>query len=154
MSKSKLIFKKELNLRNRKAAFNYAFLRTYVAGIALKGTEIKSLRMGKVVLGEAFCLFIADALYVRNMHIAPYTMGTHNNHSPKRDRKLLLKKKELRQLQEKLKNQGLTIVPTKIFINSRGLAKLTIALAKGKKVYDKRQDLKAKDQAREMRNKF
>jgi SsrA-binding protein len=141
---------KSVDIRNRRASFEYQFLEEYTAGIALTGTEIKSIRQGKVNLQEAYCLFINDGLYVRQMNISRYSEGTHYNHDPLRDRKLLLKKKELSRLSEKFKDQGLTIVPVKLFTSERGFAKLNIALAKGKKLYDKRESIKERDVEREM----
>ncbi len=148
--KSQPRFSKKINIRNRKAGFEYQFLDQYVAGIVLTGTEIKSVREGKLTLGEAFCYFSNGRLFVKQMHISPYTQGTHYNHDPARERKLLLKNGELKKLEAKSKEQGLTIVPTRLFINDRGWAKLEIALAKGKKLYDKRENLKEKDMKREM----
>ncbi len=141
---------KAVDIRNRRASFEYSFLEEYTAGLSLTGTEIKSIRQGKVNLQDAYCLFLNDGLYVRQMNISKYSEGTHYNHEPLRDRKLLLKKKELNRLTEKLKDQGLTIVPIKLFTNDRGFAKLQIALAKGKKLYDKRDSIKERDVAREM----
>ena len=139
-----------INIKNRRASFEYHFLDTYTAGIQLTGTEIKSVRDGKVNLTDGFCTFINGELWLKNVHIAEYKEGTYNNHEPKRPRKLLLNKQELKKLQNKLKEQGLTIIPTRMFINERGLAKLDIALAKGKKLYDKREDLKLKDAKRQI----
>lgn len=116
----------------------------------LAGTEIKSIRSGKVNLGDAYCQFFGGELFVRNMHISEYEMGNINNHQAIRDRKLLLTKKELEKLGRKIKESGLTIVPTRLFVNDRGLAKLEIALARGKKIYDKRETLKQKDAARDI----
>jgi SsrA-binding protein len=141
---------KQVDIRNRRASFEYHFLETYTAGIMLTGTEIKSIRQGKVNLGDAYCLFLNEGLYIRQMHISPYTEGTHYNHEPLRDRKLLLEKKELRKLVNKLTDQGLTIIPVRLFINDRGFAKVDIALAKGKKLYDKRESIKDRDVSREM----
>lgn len=138
-----------INIKNKKASFEYAFLDKYVAGIQLTGTEIKSIREGKSVINEGFCVFMRNELYVRNMHVAPYFNGTYNNVEEKRDRKLLLNKRELEKLSGKLKDQGLTIVPLRLFINDKGLAKLEIALAKGKKLFDKREDIKKRDVERE-----
>lgn len=121
-----------------------------IAGIQLTGTEIKSVRESKASIAEAYCLFVNNELFVRNMHISEYSYGTHYNHEPKRDRKLLITKKELRKLNNKLKEQGLTVIPLLLFINEKGLAKVEIALAKGKKLYDKRETLKGKDAQREM----
>lgn len=143
-------FKNNINIKNRKARYEYHFLDKYVAGIQLTGTEIKSIREGKVTLHEGYCYLKDGELFIKNMHISPYTQGTHYNHEPARERKLLLKKKELRKLEAKGTEKGLTIVPTRMFINDRGLAKLEIALAKGKKLYDKRDDIKKKDVKREL----
>ncbi len=150
MSNKKLDIKKDIYIKNRKASHEFEFLEKFTAGIVMKGTEIKALRMGKVNLQEAFCLFIGHELYVRGMHISPYERGSIHNHVGKADRKLLLTKKELKKLEDKAKDTGLTIVPTEIFINGRGWAKLGIALAKGKKLYDKRNDIKERDIKREM----
>ena len=142
---------KELNIvNNRKAGFEFHILSTYEAGILLTGTEIKSVRAGQVNLADAYCLFLDDGLYVRGMHIAEYKQGTYNNHETKRDRKLLLNKIELRKLRGKVKEKGFSIIPTRMYITERGFAKLEIALAKGKKLFDKRQDMKEKDMKREM----
>lgn len=142
---------KEISIvNNRKAGFEFHILQTYEAGIQLTGTEIKSVRLSQVNLADAYCLFIDDGLYVRGMHIAEYKQGTYNNHETKRDRKLLLHKIELRKLKTKVKEKGFSIVPTRLFITNRGYAKLEIGLAKGKKLYDKRNDLKEKDMKREM----
>ncbi len=141
---------KRVDIRNRRASFEYSFLETYTAGIALTGTEIKSVRQGKVNLQDAYCLLLNDELYVRQMNIALYSEGTHYNHEPLRDRKLLLTKRELRRLAETLKDQGLTIVPIRMFTTDRGFAKLDIALAKGKKLYDKRDSIKERDAQRDM----
>lgn len=143
-----------INIKNRRANFEYALLDKYTAGIQLTGTEIKSIREGKASLEDAFCLFLNSELWVRNMNIAEYKLGTHFNHEPKRDRKLLLNKKELKKLQEKVKVKGLTIITTQLFINEKGLAKLNIALAKGKKLYDKREGIKQRDTQREMDRVF
>lgn len=140
---------KKVNIVNRRASFEYFFIETYSAGVALTGTEIKSIRQGKVNFQDAYCLFQDDELYVRSLHISPYTEGTHYNHDPLRDRKLLLTKRELRRLAENLKDQGLTIIPVRLFTNERGLVKLDIALAKGKKLYDKRETIKERDVKRE-----
>lgn len=138
-----------INIKNKRASFEYAFIDKYVAGIQLTGTEIKSVREGKSNINDGFCVFQKEELFVRNMHIAPYFDGTYNNVEEKRDRKLLLNRKELNKLAGKLKDQGLTIIPLRLFINEKGLAKLEIALAKGKKLYDKRDDIKKRDIERE-----
>lgn len=139
-----------INIKNKVASFEYFLLEEYVAGIVLTGTEIKSVRESKVSLAEAYCTFAADELFIRNMHIAEYKYGTYANHEPKRDRKLLLNRKELRKIFTKTKEKGLTIIPVKLFVNDKGLAKIVIAVAKGKKLYDKRETLKTKDLKREM----
>ncbi|SHO62981.1 SsrA-binding protein [Algoriphagus zhangzhouensis] len=143
-------FDKIINIKNKKASFQFEFIDTYKAGMVLKGTEIKSIREGKVSLTESFCVFLDGELYVRQMHIAPYSMAASYNHDAVRDRKLLLGKKELEKLQTKSQEKGLTIIPVRIFINDRGMAKMEIALGRGKKVHDKRQDLKEKDAKREL----
>jgi len=136
--------------KNKKAAFEYFLMDKKFAGISLTGTEIKSIRNHKASIVEAYCLFIKDELYIRNMYIAEYTAGSYNNHEPRRDRKLLLKRNELTKLKKKLKDVGLTCVATNLFIAKNGFAKLEIAIAKGKKLYDKRHDLKSKDDKRQM----
>ena len=143
-----------VNIKNRRASFDYNVVDTYTAGIVLTGTEIKSIRQSKASLVDTYCTFIADELWVKNMHVAEYFYGSYNNHNARRERKLLLSKKELRNLQNEEKTPGFTIVPTRLFINEKGLAKLVIALAKGKKQYDKRQSLKEKDDRREMDRMF
>ncbi|GHT50227.1 SsrA-binding protein [Bacteroidia bacterium] len=140
----------KIEIKNRKASFDYEFIETFVAGIVLTGTEIKSIRLGKAGLVDTFCLVINRELWVRGMYIAEYFYGTYNNHNPRTDRKLLLNRKELKKIEELSKNTGYTIVPTKLFLNERGLAKLVIAVAKGKKLYDKRQSLREKDDRRDM----
>ena len=136
--------------KNKKAFFNYEILDTVVAGMQLYGTEIKSIRLGKASLKESYCFFHKDELFIKSMHISEYEMGTHGNHAPLRERKLLLKRKELDKLQKKVKEGGVTIIPLKLFINERGWAKLEIALAKGKKLHDKRETLKKKEAKREI----
>lgn len=140
----------DINIKNKKASFDYAFIETYTAGLVLTGTEIKSIRQGKASLVDTYCFFELDELWVKNMHIAHYLFGTFNNHDTKRDRKLLLTKKELIKLKRASMSPGYTIVPVRLFINEKGLAKLVIALAKGKKEYDKRESLKEKDDKRQM----
>lgn len=137
--------KNRVEIRNKRAGFDYIFLDTYTAGIVLAGTEIKSIREGKASLVDSYCIFIRGELYVKNMHIAEYFWASYNRKDPKRDRKLLLNRKELNKLQKAVKERGLTIVPTLLFISSNGYAKLNIALAKGKKEYDKRESIKEKD---------
>lgn len=139
-----------INIKNKRATFDYELLETYTAGIVLTGTEIKSLRLGKASLVDTFCILEKGELWVRNMYIAEYFYGTYNNHVARRDRKLLLNRKELRKIDRLVKETGHTIVPIRMFINERGLAKLVIAVAKGKKMYDKRQTLREKDDKRAM----
>ena len=143
-----------INIKNRRASFDYELLDTYTAGIVLTGTEIKSLRQGKAGLVDTFCYFAKGELWVKNMHIAEYFYGSYNNHTSNRDRKLLLNKKELRKLERGIKDTGFTIVPTRMFINEKGLAKVVVALAKGKKQYDKRESLKERDDKRTMDRMF
>jgi SsrA-binding protein len=141
---------KQVDIQNRRARFEYSFLETYTAGLVLTGTEIKSIRQGKVNLQDAYCLFLGEELFVRQMSVSTYSEGTYNNHEPLRDRKLLLKKRELRKLADKLTDQGLTIVPVRLYTSPRGFAKLDIALAKGKKLYDKRESIKERDTTRNL----
>ena len=143
-------FAKKIDIPNKKAKFEYAFIDTYLAGMVLTGTEIKSIRLGKVNISDAFCFFKEDGLYVKNLNISKYEQGTHYNHEPLRDRKLLLTKKELKKLVSKLTDKGLTIIPTRLYINETGLAKLDIALAKGKKLFDKRDSIKERDVSRDL----
>jgi SsrA-binding protein len=142
-----------VSIKNRKATFEYSILAEFSAGIQLTGTEIKSIRAGKANIGEAYCTMVKTELFVRNMYIEEYVQGNIYNHEPKRDRKLLLKRSELNKLQTKLKDKGLTVIPLHLYINEKGLAKLEIALAKGKKLYDKRESLKEKDVKRDMARK-
>jgi SsrA-binding protein len=135
----------DLYIKNKKAYFEYHIQDKYVAGIKLLGTEIKSIREGKANLNDAFCTFIDGQLYVRNLHISEYSYGSFYNHEAKRDRVLLLHKKELKKLQTRTEEKGFTIVPLAIFINERGFAKLEIALAQGKKAFDKRETMKERD---------
>ncbi|BDS15300.1 SsrA-binding protein SmpB [Aureispira anguillae] len=149
--------KKNIEIINKKATHEYSFIYTLEAGIILQGTEIKSIRSGKVNMSDAYCIVKSGELYVNNMHISEYKYGTYNNHIPKRPRKLLVNKFELKKLHGKVKEQGFSIVPYRIFISERGFAKLEIALAKGKKSYDKRDALKARDSKRDldrMRKKY
>lgn len=143
-----------INIKNKRASFDYEFIDTYTAGIVLTGTEIKSIRLGKASLVDTYCILDKGELWVRNMNITPYFYGTYNNHTARHDRKLLLTKKELRKLQRGVTETGYTIVPVRLFINEKGLAKVFIALAKGKKEYDKRQTLREKDDKREMDRMF
>lgn len=137
-------------IKNRKAKFQYEFIEEFTAGIVLKGTEIKSIRASQASIAEAYCKIIDDELFILNMHIEIYDPGSYNNHEVRRVRKLLLKRTEISKLLKKTKDVGLTIIPTKLFISEAGFAKLNIALAKGKKLYDKRQDLKKKDIKRDI----
>lgn len=139
-----------INIKNKKASFDYELLDTYTAGIVLTGTEIKSIRLSKASLADTYCSMINGELWVKGMHVAEYFYGSYNNHQAKRDRKLLLTAKELRKLTADSKNPGFTIVPTRLFINEKGLAKLVIALARGKHQYDKRETLRENDDRREM----
>lgn len=140
----------KINIRNKKAFHDYEILEKYVAGIKLQGTEIKSIRMGKVSLVEAYCLFQGDELYVRGMQVADYAWGSYNRHDPGRDRKLLMNRSELRKLQRKTRESGLTIAALRIFLSESGFAKLEIGLARGKKEYDKRETIKRKDTQRQL----
>lgn len=141
-------------IKNKRATFDYEILERYVAGIQLFGTEIKSIRNGKAALVDSYCTFLEDELWVKNMNISIYFFGTYNNHNPRRDRKLLLNRKELTKLSRATKETGNTIVPIKLFINDKGLAKMEIGLVRGKKMYDKRQTLKEKDDKREIERAF
>ncbi|HLW20328.1 MAG TPA: SsrA-binding protein SmpB [Cyclobacteriaceae bacterium] len=143
-------FEKHINIKNRKASFEFEFLDKYVAGIMLKGTEIKSIREGKASLTEAFCYFRNGELFVKQMHITPYSMASVYNHEAVRDRKLLLSKKELNKLESKFEEKGLSIIPVRLFVNDRGLAKVEIALGRGRKLHDKRQNIKEKDAKRDL----
>lgn len=140
----------DINIKNKKARFEYELLESYDAGIQLFGTEIKSIRMGKASITESFCQIIEGELYIINMYIDEYDWGTHFNHKTRRDRKLLLKKNELKKLERKTKETGLTIIATNLYINKKGLAKVKIHLAKGKKLYDKRDSIKTKDLKRDL----
>jgi SsrA-binding protein len=137
-------------IKNKKASHDYEFLEKFVAGIILSGTEIKSLRLGKATISDSYCFFNSGELFIKGMHIAEYWWGNLNNHDPLRERKLLLTSRELRKIERKIKESGLTIIVIKVFINDRGLAKAEIAISKGKKEYDKRETLKRKDATREM----
>lgn len=142
--------KSNIEIKNRRASFDYEFLETYQAGIMLTGTEIKSIRAGKASLVDSFCHFVNNELYVRNMHVAEYWWGSWGQHDPKRERKLLLQRKELNKLQRAVKEKGLTIIAVKLYIADNGYAKLLIALARGKKEYDKRATIREKDIRRDM----
>ncbi len=145
---------KNINILNRKASFEFSFIDKYVAGMQLYGTEIKAIREGKANLVDSYCFFKNGELWIRSLHISVYTEGTYNNHVPTRERKLLLNKKELEKIEKKMKDQGLTIVPLRLFIADSGYAKIEIAVAKGKKLHDKRDDIKKKDVQRENDRRF
>ena len=139
-----------INIKNRKARFEYEILDKFIAGIKLSGTEIKAIRLGKASIAESFCEFQNNELFVINMTVEEYSHASHFNHDPKSARKLLMKRRELSKLEKEVKNSGLTIVPLRLFINDRGLAKLQISLAKGKKLYDKRETIKDRDSKRRL----
>ena len=140
----------KINIKNRKASFEYQFIATFVAGISLVGTEIKSIRNNKANISDAHCVFMEEELFVKNLHIAEYSHGGKSNHEPKRARKLLLNRQELNKMIGKVKEKGMSIIPIRLFINDQGKAKLEIALAKGKKIYDKRESIKEKDLKRDI----
>ncbi len=139
-----------INIKNKRATFDFEILEKFVAGIVLGGTEIKSIRESRASLVDSYCYFIKNEMWLKGMNIAEYFYGTFSNHQPTRERKLLLNKKELNKLLRKTKESGLTIIPLRLFLNDRGLAKIEIALAKGKKQHDKRETLKQKDASREI----
>ncbi|HYE55163.1 MAG TPA: SsrA-binding protein SmpB [Chitinophagaceae bacterium] len=140
-----------MDIRNRSAYHEYFIEDKYLAGMVLSGTEVKSLRAGKASFNDSYCLVHKGELWIRSLHIAEYSHGTSSNHDPLQDRKLLLQKRELRKLENKIKEKGYTIVPLRIFFNEKGLAKLEIGLGKGKKLYDKRETIKQRDTEREMK---
>ena len=144
----------KISIKNRRASFDYSFIETYTAGMVLVGSEIKAIRQGKAALVDSFCYFRKGELYVKNINISEYIESNVYNHETTRERKLLLSKKELEKLEKKMKDQGLTIIPITLFTSDSGYAKLEIALAKGKKLYDKRDSLKEKDMNRDMQRKF
>ncbi len=144
----------QINIKNKRASFDYELLDQYVAGIVLTGTEIKSIRLGKASLVDTFCFFANNELWIKNMHVAPYVFGSYNNHNPRRDRKLLLSRKELNKLMRATKDTGFTIIATRLFINEKGLAKIVLYTAKGKKEYDKRDTLREKEDRRAMDRAF
>jgi SsrA-binding protein len=150
MKPTKQRFSNDINIRNRQAGFEYELLDKWVAGMVLKGTEIKSIREGKVNLQDGFCYLNNGELFVKGINITPYAQGTHYNHEGTRERKLLLKRSEIHKLEGKIEEKGLTLVPTRLFLNERGLAKLEIALAKGKKLHDKRDSMRERDAKREL----
>ena len=141
---------KQLNIVNKKAKFEYHFFQTYEAGISLVGTEVKSIKAGNVSLADAYCLFRKGELFVKSLYIAEYEMGNINNHETRRDRKLLLKKPELRKLERRVSEKGLSIVPYRIYLSERGLIKMELALAQGKKSYDKRTSIKDRESKRDL----
>lgn len=148
-------FAKDINIKNRQASYEYELLDKYIAGIVLTGTEIKSIREGKVNLQDGYGYFNNGELFVKGVNISPYAQGTHYNHPPTRERKLLLKRSELKKLEARTEEKGLTLVPTRLFINDRGLAKMEIAVGRGKKLHDKRDSIKERDARRELdRMKF
>lgn len=140
-----------MEIRNRSAYYEYFIDDKYVAGIVLNGTEVKSLRAGKASFNDAYCIFYGPELYIRSLHIAEYSHGTFNNHDPLRERKLLLQKKELKKLQTKIKEKGYTLIPLRIFFNEKNLLKMEIGLGKGKKLHDKRDTIKQRDNDRELK---
>ena len=152
MNKEEELIRKKspVNIRNKKASFEYFFIETFTAGIVLTGTEIKSIRQGKASLVDTFCFINNGEIWVKGMNITPYFYGSYNNHEAKRDRKLLLTKREIRKLDKATKDTGKTIVPLVLFINEKGLAKMEIALCQGKHAYDKRQSLREADDKREV----
>ena len=144
----------QITIKNKRASFDYELLETFTVGLVLTGTEIKSIRLGKASLVDTFAIVEHGEVWVKNMYVAEYFFGTYNNHAPRRDRKLLLNRKEIRRLQTAAKDRGFTLVPTRLFINERGLAKLVLAIARGKKEYDKRQSIRERDDRREMDRMF
>ena len=145
---------KDVNIKNKRARFDYEIIDTYTAGIVLTGTEIKSIRLGKASLADAYCYVTNGEVWVKNMYIAEYFYGSYNNHTERRERKLLLTRKEIRKLEKDGKEAGFTIVPLRMFINERGLAKLVIGLGRGKKEYDKRQSIKEREDKRSIARMF
>jgi len=152
MAKEKI--KTNVQIKNKKATFDFELLDTFTAGIVLTGTEIKSIRLGKASLVDTFCIVEKGELWVKNMNIAEYFFGSYNNHIVRRDRKLLLHKKEIAKIESATKSTGFTIVPTRMFINEKGRAKVIVAIARGKKEYDKRQSLREREDKREMDRMF
>lgn len=150
MSKDKQRFSNTIQIKNRKASYEFEFIEKFEAGLVLKGTEIKSLREGNASIQEAYCFLRKDEVFIKGMNISPYSNASFESHEIARERKLLLKKREIEKLKAKSEEKGLTIVPVRLYITQRGLAKLEIALAKGKKLFDKRDDIKKKDQKREL----
>jgi len=143
-----------MDLNNRKAYYEYNIEAKHIAGMVLTGTEIKSIRAGKVSFNDSYCIFDKGELYVKSLHIAEYSFGTIHNHQPMQERKLLLQKKELKKLENKIKEKGYTIIPLKIFISEKGFAKMEIGLGKGKKIFDKRETIKARETDRDVKRKY
>jgi SsrA-binding protein len=143
-----------LEISNRKAYYEYFFEASYIAGMVLSGTEIKSLRAGKASFNDSYCMFHNGELYVKSLHISQYAFGTYTNHEPLQERKLLLNKRELRKLESKIKEKGYSIIPLRIFLSEKGLAKMEIGLGKGKKVYDKRNTIKEREADRDVKRKY
>jgi SsrA-binding protein len=143
-----------MELSNRKAYYEYHFELKTIAGMVLCGTEIKSIRAGKVSFNDSYCIFDKGELYVKSLHIAEYNFGNINNHQPMQERKLLLQKRELKKLENKIKEKGYTIIPLKIFISEKGFAKIEIGLGKGKKIFDKRETIKARETDRDVKRKY
>jgi SsrA-binding protein len=151
VSKKNQVIEKTVKLKNKKASFDFEYIEVFVAGVVLRGTEIKSIRTSKASFQDSYCLFENGELWLKKFHISAYEHGTYLNHDPLRDRKFLIRKKELRRLEKKAEEKGLAIVPTFLFINDRGKCKIEVALAKGKKQFDKRDDIKTRDVEREMK---
>ncbi len=143
-------FKADIEIKNRKAHYQYFLHTTYKAGLQLLGTEVKSVRLGQANMSDAYCVIENGEIFVRNLHISEYKLGTDNNHEPLRKRKLLLKRDEIRKIQRKMKEKGFTLIPTRLFTSERGHVKLEVAIASGKKSYDKRETIKQKDNKREL----
>lgn len=143
-----------IRIKNKRSSFEYEFIETFTCGLVLKGTEIKSIRNGEVNINDAFCFLRKGELWLKNCYIAPYEQGNINNHEPYRERKLLLNRTELNKISKKIKDTGVTIVPTAMFVTDKGLAKLDIALARGKKLYDKRQSIKDREVKRDLDRKY
>lgn len=150
----KMKLEKDVQIKNKRATFEYTLMDRYECGLQLLGSEVKSIRLGKASIVEAYCFVHDNEVWVKNMNISEYKEASLNNHAPKRERKLLLKKSEIEKIVSKLKNKGFTLIPTLLYINEKGFAKLQIYIAKGKKLYDKRESLKTKDATREMARKL
>lgn len=142
---------KKIEIKNKKASYEYFLMDKFTAGIVLTGTEIKSIRNAKASIGEAYCVVVKDEVFIRNMHISEYSFAAHNNHEPRRDRKLLLTAREIRKIIQKTKEKGNSIIPILLYISDKGFAKVDIAIAKGKKLYDKRESIKSKDIDRDLK---